>query len=172
LQINTRRKAAHSYSSIAIRQSTKLPAFHAQISHLSNSIRRAKQRGKPLLVEGPPGLGKGTALQQLVSEEGQRRPAVYVQLSVVLRKRHGASSMVEDEAEDDFFTETETEVESVEERVALNVKRDAWKRAIEEALGVPEHICMYCDILHFSRFYLPLSHCNVRILSCERAVNT
>ncbi|KAJ3094375.1 hypothetical protein HDU97_008177 [Phlyctochytrium planicorne] len=122
---------------LSIREDTLLPPFTRQIEHLIGEIRAAKQRGKPLLVEGIPGLGKASALQKWVWEEGQRRPAIYLQLSLVLRKRHGGSSL-EDEGEEDtdFYTETETENEGLEERVQLSVRRDAFRRAVESALGV------------------------------------
>ncbi|KAI9347928.1 hypothetical protein DFJ73DRAFT_835847 [Zopfochytrium polystomum] len=122
------------HSGLAIREFTELPPFHQQIQHIIDEIRAAKQPGKPLLIEGAAGLGKGTALHQYVAEQGQLRPALYLQLSMVLRKRHGASS-VEDEDEDEYFTETETETEGLEERVQLTVRKDAWKKAVEKALG-------------------------------------
>ncbi|KAJ3204951.1 hypothetical protein HDU67_009202 [Dinochytrium kinnereticum] len=136
---------------LAIREDTQLPPFEKQIDHLITEIRTAKQRGKPLLVEGIPGLGKATALQKWVWEEGQQRPAIYLQLSMVLRRRHGGSSLEDDEdvaaalgyggaagggSGEDFYTETETENEGVEERVALSVRRDAFRKALEQALGV------------------------------------
>ncbi|KAJ3111666.1 hypothetical protein HDU96_005480 [Phlyctochytrium bullatum] len=134
---------------LAIRPETQLPPFTQQINHLITEIRKSKQRGKPLLVEGIPGLGKAAALQRWVYEEAtERRPALYLQLSKVLRKRHGGSSIEDDEdvaialgydggagGEADFFTETETENEAGEERVVLTVKRDAFKKAVELALG-------------------------------------
>ncbi|KAI8850450.1 hypothetical protein BC829DRAFT_488787 [Chytridium lagenaria] len=131
---------------LAIREDTQLPPFTAQIDHLIHEMRSAKQRGKPLLIEGIPGLGKATALQKWVWEEGQLRPAIYLQLSMVLRRRHGGSSVEDDEdvanalgygygSGEDLYTETETENEGVEERVALTVRRDAFKKAVEMALG-------------------------------------
>ncbi|KAJ3300220.1 hypothetical protein HDU76_006139, partial [Blyttiomyces sp. JEL0837] len=121
---------------IAIREFTDLPPFLKQINHIIYELKTAKKKNKPLLMEGPPGLGKGTALQQWIADEGQVRPAIYLQLSMVLRKRHGASSVEDEDMEDDFFTETETETEGLEERVMLTVRRDAWKKAVETALGV------------------------------------
>ncbi|KAJ3193428.1 hypothetical protein HK101_004860 [Irineochytrium annulatum] len=121
---------------LAIREDTQLPPFYKQIDYLIREIKSAKRRFKPLLVEGAPGLGKASALQQWVSEEGRVRPAIYLQLSVVLRKRHGGSSLEdEEEVQDDFYTETETETEGLEERVTLTVRRDAFKRAVETTLG-------------------------------------
>ncbi|KAI9353732.1 hypothetical protein BDR26DRAFT_849120 [Obelidium mucronatum] len=129
--------AVGSGSSIAVRESTGLPPFHAQIAHIVNELKSAKQPGRPVLIEGPPGLGKGTALRQYMSDEGSSRPAVYLQLSNVLRKRHGASSLDEDD-EDDVdsvaFTETDTEVEG-EEKVLITVKRDAWVNSLLSCLG-------------------------------------
>jgi hypothetical protein len=132
-------RAGNRHSGIAIREWTELPPFYKQIQHLIWEIKTAKRKNKPLLIEGPPGLGKGTALQQWVSEEGQNRPAIYLQLSMVLRKRHGGSSIEDDdEHTDEFYTETETETEGLEERIHLTVRRDAWKKALERALGVSE----------------------------------
>ncbi|KAJ3131936.1 hypothetical protein HK100_005875 [Physocladia obscura] len=88
---------------IAVRSSTGLPPFHAQIVHILTEIRGAKQRGRPLLVEGPAGLGKGTALRQFVSDESASRPAVFLQLANVLRKRHGSSSVDEADEDEGFF---------------------------------------------------------------------
>lgn len=141
-------RTVNRHSGIAIREYTELPVFQRQIDHIISEIRSAKRPNKPFLLEGPPGLGKGTALQQYVAQEGQVRPAVYLQLSMVLRKRHGSSSSVEDEEEDDFYTETETETEGPEERVQLSVKRNAWKCAIEKALGADiEEVFLSADSL-------------------------
>ena len=50
-------------------ESTNLPPFQNQINHLVNTIKSSKVRRRPLLVEGPAGLGKGTALQQWVCND-------------------------------------------------------------------------------------------------------
>ncbi|KAI8607680.1 hypothetical protein BC830DRAFT_93099 [Chytriomyces sp. MP71] len=135
--------AAHHASALAIRESTPLPPFTAQIAHINAELKGAKTRGRPLLLEGPPGLGKGTALMNYLAEEAELRPALYLQLSKVLRKRHGSSSLDDD---DDFIegetgtqasmhtTDTETEMEG-EERVLLTVRRDAILRGLYEILG-------------------------------------
>ncbi|KAJ3412676.1 hypothetical protein HDV05_000367 [Chytridiales sp. JEL 0842] len=140
------RLSVSQHKGVTIRSATTLPPFHAQIHHLISQIRTHKQPRKPLLLEGPQGLGKGTALQQWVSEEGAQRPAVYLQLSQVLRKRHGGSSMEDDDEEEEgegyFNTETETELEGLEERVRMTVRRDAWIRAVEKALGVSDEEAM------------------------------
>ncbi|KAJ1566437.1 hypothetical protein HK405_009817, partial [Cladochytrium tenue] len=85
-------------------------AFSQAIEKIINEVRAVKVPGKPLLVEGPPGLAKGTALQQYVSDEGHSQPAIYLQRSVVLRKNHGVSSIEEDA--DKSYTEIETEMEA------------------------------------------------------------
>ncbi|TPX70294.1 hypothetical protein CcCBS67573_g06577 [Chytriomyces confervae] len=131
-------------SSLAVRESTPLPPFHAQIKHINDELKSAKTRGRPLLLEGPPGLGKGTALMNYLAEEGLKRPTVYLQLSKVLRKKHGASSFDEEFEDEDSativnstFTETETEMEG-EERIVITVRRDAILRGLYEALGFKE----------------------------------
>ncbi|KAJ3075936.1 hypothetical protein HDU98_006445 [Podochytrium sp. JEL0797] len=137
--------AVNSGASIAVRDETALPPFHAQINHIVKELKMAKsqaQPGRPILFEGPPGLGKGTALRQYVSEEGASRPAVYLQLSTLLRKPHGSSSLDEDDNDPDSplttpssaYTETETEMEG-QQTVPLTVNRNAWIQAVKYALG-------------------------------------
>ncbi|ORY42352.1 hypothetical protein BCR33DRAFT_739349 [Rhizoclosmatium globosum] len=130
--------AVGSGATVSIRSSTSLPPFHAQIAHIVSELKSAKQRGRLVLIEGPPGLGKGTALRQYISDEGSQRPAIYLQLSHVLRKKHGASSLDEDEDDEEqsvtAFTETDTEMEG-EEKVLMTVRRDAWIQAVKTSLG-------------------------------------
>ncbi|KAJ3327432.1 hypothetical protein HDU76_011807, partial [Blyttiomyces sp. JEL0837] len=154
----------HSGIALAEYSGLGLPPFHDQIDHIIHAITRSKKAKRPLIVEGPVGLGKGTALQQLVSEEGCRRPAIYLQLSGALGKRHGAGSWVVRDEDDEFYTETEGETtggegdgdEEGEGGEASNegdddededisdaahaIRRCAWMRAVEKSFGVADDV--------------------------------
>ncbi|KAJ3378465.1 hypothetical protein HDU84_007553 [Entophlyctis sp. JEL0112] len=157
---------------LTVRSSTTLPPFHAQIEHIIRDIVGAKMPNRPLLVEGPPGLGKGSALLKYAAEQGAQRPAVYFPLSRILRKKQGALSSTEvgdDEIGEEYLrnsinsafptdnptassggyvslssTETETELEG-DERMVMPIERDAWVNALKEALGY--HTQQYDELL-------------------------
>ncbi|KAJ3065683.1 hypothetical protein HK102_007833 [Quaeritorhiza haematococci] len=144
------------------RKHSILPSFPEQIEHLLYEFLSAKQRSFLLLVEGAPGLGKGTALNRWCTDELQRRPARYVQLSDVLRKPHGASSMDEDDEEDGEYRDDSDEDE--EEELPAVVPRNAWRIALERALGFtftkddPE-----MSPTKTGTYALPLSHIEVAL---------
>ncbi|KAJ3212678.1 hypothetical protein HDU82_007766 [Entophlyctis luteolus] len=157
---------------LTVWSSTTLPPFHAQIEHIIRDIVGAKMPNRPLLVEGPPGLGKGSALLKYAAEQGAQRPAVYFPLSRILRKKQGALSSTEvgdDEIGEEYLrnsinsafptdnptassggyvslssTETETELEG-DERMVMPIERDAWVNALKEALGY--HTQQYDELL-------------------------
>ncbi|KAI8924910.1 hypothetical protein BC831DRAFT_436257 [Entophlyctis helioformis] len=71
-----------------------LPFFQAQQEHLIAEIRHAKRARHPLLVEGGPGIGKGSALLAYVQDQALLRPAIYLKLDDVLAPNTMSDSMV------------------------------------------------------------------------------
>ncbi|KAJ3395662.1 hypothetical protein HDU92_005288 [Lobulomyces angularis] len=92
-----------------------LPEFPEQVAHLLEDFRLSKMERRVLLLEGAPGIGKGTALQQWVELESKERIAKYLRLSTLFGLKHGQSSQenLDDEKED----------------------KEKWRKALENSLG-------------------------------------
>ena len=68
-------------------ESLGLPLFKEQLDHLLDEFRRARPPpGRTLILDGPPGIGKGMALKAWVAEEGAARPAIYMSVTQCLAK--------------------------------------------------------------------------------------
>ncbi|KAJ3277829.1 hypothetical protein HK104_002936, partial [Borealophlyctis nickersoniae] len=126
-----------------------LPLFVAQRDSIIRQIKKAQRPRVPLLVEGPPGIGKRGALTHYTFNESRHRPAIYLNLSAALHRHHGGSSVEEDgdvledtaEADDDSEDEEEieedNETEQTDDRVQKHGRYRAyrWRRGLEEAFG-------------------------------------
>ncbi|RUS16672.1 hypothetical protein BC937DRAFT_90938 [Endogone sp. FLAS-F59071] len=64
-----------------------LPPFKEQLDLLISEYRGAKSPGVPLLVVGPPGIGKTTTLINWLHDEIKSRPAIYIDLGHELGSR-------------------------------------------------------------------------------------
>ncbi|TPX33202.1 hypothetical protein SmJEL517_g03856 [Synchytrium microbalum] len=105
-----------------------LPVFEPLIAHLLQQIKTAKVAGRPLLVEGGPGIGKGTALQRFVTMEGFQKPAIYLKLAGILDLR--TQDQVYEAIENGIKDETADQAEEIPPP-----PKDAWRKAVEVALG-------------------------------------
>ncbi|KND03771.1 uncharacterized protein SPPG_01228 [Spizellomyces punctatus DAOM BR117] len=126
-----------------------LPPFPAQTEHLVSEVKEAKKAGTPLLVEGAPGLGKGTALATWTTSECASRPAIYMKLAEVLNKRHGGSATELDDAEQEELNDNVT--------TSSEALEDAWQLALARAFGLKGDVISPDDGLEIGHLFSDIS---------------
>ncbi|KAL2919300.1 hypothetical protein HK105_200943 [Polyrhizophydium stewartii] len=119
-----------------------LPFFQAQHDHLIAEIKSAMRPRHPLLVEGGPGIGKGTALLSLVQSQALLRPAVYIRLDDVLPSLAGAARAASDDFHDASDSLAGFPLSSSQDAISDGpmsqslLAAEAWRSALETAFGL------------------------------------